>query len=153
MQMRLLIIFAMSVCANALPAQAPINVWETKDVSFRTDKILIRDDKLKVIYEGLKDCSIDMSSLDNDFINASLTMKLSGYFEMNSGLFYDFSYKVNKDGEKKVSYTFKEGESLVTLQFLYDLGDTKPASISVAVSENILDKKSKMKLYVLSGIE
>lgn len=133
--------------------QSPVSIWGGNGVSFKTVKLKIIDEKRNTIYDGLKDCSIEISGVDNDAIGSVLDMKLSGYFEMKYGIFSEMEYKIDKDGGKKITYSFKSESTFATIQLIYDLGEEKPHTIYVAVSEHLENPKEKSKVYILSGLE
>ena len=128
--------------------------WQGDKATFSSVQLKVIDGATKkVVFDGYKDSKIEFRS--NVGISPTLDVvyiKLAGYFYIESGDVMEFQCKVKKSLETIVTYSVAEGNKLASVKIFYD-DRGRVFEIVVAENEDIMQKKGKTLIFVLTGFE
>lgn len=127
--------------------------WKDEKVSFSAVEMKVVDDKTeKQIFQGYKDSHIDIEPFGDRPLLTSISLKLSGYFQIENGTVSNFQLK---EDEKwlSVGYTVTSGVKMCLVLINYRSGETKPAFIIVSTNDDFMNKASKQLTFTIKGFE
>jgi hypothetical protein len=152
--MKSLLLFFFIVCSCSMNAQKPATPkWSLDDIEFKTVQMEVKDAATKKqIFAGYKDSYIKISDLLDDPMLSSVSIKLSGYFQIENGTVDSYEYKQTSSGTT-ISYTIVEINKLCVMYISYGLGDDTPSFIVCVSTEDYTKKPLKQMSFTLKGFE
>jgi hypothetical protein len=131
--------------------------WDIDEVVFKTVKMTAyysgANKSQETIFTGYKDASITIKQgTQSSQSDATISAKLSGYFDIEDAIVSEFSYKI-KDFETSITYSATAGTDLFYITIYVDEVTGKISRIFAAATKNFIEKKSKTLFFNLSGFE
>jgi hypothetical protein len=147
--MRLIIILLF--CSSSVYAQSFERFkWDDGTIEIASVEMKVHDAANKVIFDGYKDGYIKITNGETSPLSHFIDIKLSGYFEIKSGLVVSFNHQI-KDNKETIIYTIKDGTALAVMHMEYSDSYDHPDFIVVTGSKDYTKKPTKMISFTLCG--
>jgi hypothetical protein len=151
--MRILLLIALVLPIYSISQNITHFDWESKAIEISSVEMEVSDQATKKpIFKGYKDALI---KIETGLYKASpkehtISMKLSGYFELTDGYVRDFKYEMEKDGVS-VSYGIAEGSKYAYIILTIESG--KISRVIVSCTPDLYAKTMKRLTFVLTGLD
>lgn len=126
--------------------------WDKDPTIFKTVKMSVSKEKQK-IFSGYKDATITIEGATESAAEGTVSMKLSGYYEVQSAPIVAFEYHKRLSGEIILVYSLNDLETIVVFTMEYNDITQKVSRITVTVAKNTGPHKYDKTDFILEGFE